>query len=86
MMDVFLPFFLMLQQELSKFDCDDMNNSKIMENGRSQMKGQFWLINFSLCLFFLNAKRGKKIFFFSVAASLLRLDCKISFLNKMVEN
>lgn len=78
-------FFLPLQRALSQ--CEDMFNVKIMEDGCSQMKGHFWLILFSPRMFhFLKCQKRKKRFYFCSSLTLLRLDCKISFPNKIVEN
>lgn len=84
-------FFLFLTprcEESRKCECEDMNNA--LEDRCLQMKGHSWLIFFffffSSRFFFEMAKERKKDSF-SLCSSLtvLRLDCKTSFLSKMVE-
>lgn len=66
-------------------ECEDMNNA--LEGWCSQMKGHSWLILFfPLSFLFWNGKRKKKSFSLCSSLTVLRLDRKTSFLNKMVEN
>ena len=87
--DFLLFFFLTPQcEESRKCECEDMNNA--LEDGCLQMKGHSWLILFFLLFssrFFFEMAKERKKDSFSLCSSLtvLRLDCKTSFLSKMVE-